>query len=113
MYRLGQRIPGIGIPNTATGIVDCYDVSDDWIPIYDRSDLDGFYMAIGTSGNQFKNAPVVGAVMAELIERCEHGHDHDRDPIQFPLVHTAETIDLGYCSRRREINEASSFSVIG
>ena len=29
-----------------------YDVSDDWIPIYDRTDLDGFYVAIGTSGNQ-------------------------------------------------------------
>jgi hypothetical protein len=26
-------------------------------PDHDRSALAGFYMAIGTSGNQFKNAP--------------------------------------------------------
>ncbi|MBU0463580.1 MAG: hypothetical protein KKE12_08220 [Proteobacteria bacterium] len=31
----------------------------DWIPIYDKSDLDGFYLAIGTSGNQYKNGPDV------------------------------------------------------
>jgi len=30
------------------------DVSDDWIPIYDKSDLKGYYQAIGTSGNQFR-----------------------------------------------------------
>ena len=56
VYRLARRIPSLRIPNERKGIVDLYDVSDDWIPIYDRSDLDGFYMAIGTSGNQFKNA---------------------------------------------------------
>jgi sarcosine oxidase, subunit beta len=33
--------------------------------------VDGFYMAIGTSGNQFKNAAAVGRLMAELIEACE------------------------------------------
>jgi len=38
-----------------------------WIPIYDKSDLPGFYLAIGTSGNQYKNAPEVGKMMAELI----------------------------------------------
>ena len=48
-------------------VVDLYDVSDDWVPIYDRTDLDGFYVAIGTSGNQYKNGPVAGHVMAELI----------------------------------------------
>ena len=46
------------------GIVDLYDVSDDWLPIYDRSAIDCFYMACGTSGNQFKNAPVVGELMS-------------------------------------------------
>ena len=65
-YRLARRIPGIRIPNEPRGIVDLYDVSDDWIPIYDRSDLDGFYMAIGTSGNQFKNAGVVDQITEPL-----------------------------------------------
>ena len=37
-------------------------------------------MAVGTSGNQFKNAPVAGELMAELIGRCQEGHDHDAEP---------------------------------
>ena len=32
-----------------------------------------YYMAIGTSGNQFKNAGVAGAMMADLIVRVEDG----------------------------------------
>lgn len=49
-------------------------------PIYDRTDLPGFYVAMGTSGNQFKNAPPAGRFLATLVERVEAGHDHDRDP---------------------------------
>ena len=63
------------------GVVDLYDVSDDWIPIYDKSSLPGFYMAVGTSGNQFKNAGGVGHLMAELIDACENGWDHDTTPV--------------------------------
>ncbi len=113
VHRAAQRIPGLGIPGQAQGVVDLYDVSDDWIPIYDRSDLAGFYMAIGTSGNQFKNAPVAGAMMAELIRRCEDGRDHDADPVRFRLAHTGNEVDIGFYSRRREINPESSFSVLG
>jgi len=113
VYRLARRIPDLPIPNKKVGIADLYDVSDDWIPIYDRSDLDGFYMAVGTSGNQYKNGPVAGAMMAELIENCEHGHDHDRDPVQFTTHYTGRTLDVGFYSRLREINPESSFSVNG
>jgi sarcosine oxidase subunit beta len=113
VQRAGQRIPTLGIPNQAKGVVDLYDVSDDWIPIYDKSDLPGFYLAVGTSGNQFKNAPVAGAMMAELIEACEAGRDHDADPLQFALKHTGRTIDVGFYSRLREVNRESSFSVLG
>ena len=112
-YRMGQRIPSLGIPSRMKGCVDLYDVSDDWIPIYDKSSVDGFYMAIGTSGNQFKNAPVAGAMMAALIEHCEGGEDHDRNPLQFPLHYVDGSIDVGFYSRLREINPESSFSVIG
>jgi sarcosine oxidase subunit beta len=59
-YRLGRRVPTLQVPNQPKGVVDLYDCSDDWIPVYDKSDLGGFYMAVGTSGNQYKNAPVVG-----------------------------------------------------
>jgi sarcosine oxidase subunit beta len=113
VYRCARRIPSLPIPNEPKGIVDLYDCSDDWIPIYDKSDLDGFYMAIGTSGNQFKNAPVVGHLMAELIDRCEKGHDHDADPVQVETRYTGLTLDAGFYSRGREINENSSFSVNG
>ena len=56
----GPAHPVAADPEEMKGVVDLYDCSDDWIPIYDRSDLGGFYMAVGTSGNQFKNGPVVG-----------------------------------------------------
>ena len=56
--RYGQRVPTLGIPSRMRGVVDLYDASTDWIPIYDKSSLGGFYMACGTSGNQYKNAPI-------------------------------------------------------
>jgi sarcosine oxidase, subunit beta len=113
VYRVARRIPGVRIPPSPRGLVDLYDVSDDWIPIYDKSDLDGFYMAVGTSGNQFKNAPVVGHLMAELIDACEKGHDHDADPVQVKTPYKSLTLDAGFYSRNREINPNSSFSVNG
>jgi sarcosine oxidase subunit beta len=113
VFRLARRIPSLQIPVERKGIVDLYDVSDDWIPIYDRSDLPGFYMAIGTSGNQFKNAPVVGHLMADLIDRVEHGHDHDHDPVKVSARHTGVELDAAFYSRLREINPNSSYSVNG
>jgi len=113
VLRLARRMPALGIPNEKKGIVDLYDVSDDWIPIYDRTDLDGFYVAIGSSGNQFKNAPVAGYCMAELIDAVEHGHDHDADPLVVTGVYTGLEMNMGFYRRNREINPNSSFSVNG
>jgi len=113
VYRLARRIPGLPIPNQPSGIVDLYDVSDDWIPIYDKSDFKGYYQAIGTSGNQFKTAPVVGGMMAELIDKVEKGYDHDAAPLKFKLPRLGLTIDMGAFHRNRKINRDSSFSVIG
>jgi sarcosine oxidase subunit beta len=112
-YRLGRRVPTLQVPNQPKGVCDLYDCSDDWIPIYDKSDLGGFYMAIGTSGNQYKNAPVVGHMMAELIEASEKGLDHDKQPLQYKLPHIGRLINVGFFSRKREINRNSSFSVNG
>ncbi len=113
VYRLARRIPSLGIPSRPKGVVDLYDVADDWIPIYDRSDLPGFYLAIGTSGNQFKTAPPVGRLMAELIEATEGGRDHDADPVSSECRYTGVSLSAGFYSRRREINRDSSFSVMG
>ena len=112
-YRYGQRVPSLGIPSSLRGVVDLYDASDDWIPIYDKSRVPGFYMAIGTSGNQFKNAPVAGKMMAALIEYCEQGNDHDANPLVFRLDHIDREVNVGFYSRKREINRESSFSVLG
>ena len=113
VLRYGQRIPTLGVPEHAKGLVELYDVTDDWIPIYDKTNLDGFYMAVGSSGNQFKNAPIAGEMMAALIEACEGGRDHDVDPVSHTLKHTGRTVDIGFYSRNREINPNSSFSVLG
>ncbi len=113
VFRLAQRIPNLPIPGQAKGVVDLYDVSDDWIPIYDKSDLGGFYMAVGTSGNQYKNGPIAGLLMAELIDACEKGRDHDSDPVQVKCPITGFTLNVGFYSRNREVNKDSSFSVLG
>jgi len=113
VYRMGLRIPTLGIPTQPKGIADLYDATEDWTPIYDRSSLDGFYLAVGTSGNQFKNAPMVGQLMAELIVACESGHDHDADPVTMRCPISGRRLNIGFYSRNREINEDSSFTVLG
>ncbi|WP_170416928.1 NAD(P)/FAD-dependent oxidoreductase [Ruegeria atlantica] len=111
--RYAQRVPSLGIPSKTRGVVDLYDASTDWIPIYDKSSLPGFYMACGTSGNQYKNAPIAGKMMTALIEYCEGGADHDAQPLQYKLPYIGRNIDVGFYSRKRPINEESSFSVLG
>jgi sarcosine oxidase subunit beta len=70
-------------------------------------------MACGTSGNQYKNAPIAGKMMAALIDYVEGGADHDTQPLQFTLPYINRVIDVGFYSRKRPINEESSFSVLG
>lgn len=111
--RFAQRVPSLGIPSRTRGVVDLYDASTDWIPIYDKSSLPGFYMACGTSGNQYKNAPIAGKMMASLIVYVEGGADHDDKPMQFELPYIGRTIDTGFYSRKRPVNTDSSFSVLG
>ena len=102
MYRTARRLPSLEIPHRPMGLASHYDVTEDWVPIYDRTCLDGYYMAIGTSGNQFKNGPLVGQIMRRLIDSCETGHDHDADPVKMECTHTGLTLDLGQFSRNRE-----------
>jgi sarcosine oxidase, subunit beta len=113
LYRTARRFPELTIPNRPKGIGAVYDVTDDWIPIYDRTALAGFYVAIGTSGNQFKNAPVVGRYLHAIIDACENGTDHDVTPVQVTLPVTGQVVDLAAFSRRRRINPDSSFTVMG
>lgn len=74
--RIARRIPGLGVPTRRAGVVGLYDVTEDWLPIYDRTIYDGLFVAMGTSGNQFKNAPLVGDLLRQIIECEREGVDH-------------------------------------
>jgi len=113
VLRASRRVRDLGVPHTKRGVVSCYDVADDWIPIYDRTSLDGFYVAIGTSGNQFKNAASAAHCVAELIEAVEDGLDHDTEPLQVTGRFTGLPIDMATFSRRRTIDTTSSMTVMG
>lgn len=111
--RAARRLPTLQVPNRPSGIAGVYDAADDWTPIYDRTDADGFFVAMGTSGNQFKNAPLAGRFVSAIIEAVENGHDHDAEPVQYLGEHTGVTVDLGAFSRKRERNALSSNTVMG
>ncbi|MFJ9453660.1 NAD(P)/FAD-dependent oxidoreductase [Kitasatospora sp. NPDC101447] len=111
--RAARRLPAIGVPNRPLGVAGVYDVADDWTPIYDRTALDGYYVAMGTSGNQFKNAPLVGRFLAALIDSVEAGHDHDGDPLRYRCEHTGNVVDLGAFSRRRPPRADPARTVMG
>ncbi len=111
--RAARRFPLLRMPNTASGVASVYDVATDWTPIYDKTDVEGFYVAIGTSGNQFKNAPMVGKLMAALVSETIAGRDHDVDPVVVRGHHTGKEINLGTFSRKRPLNTDSSGTVMG
>ena len=112
MLRFARRVPEFGVPLNPPGLAALYDASDDWVPIYDRSSLHGFFMACGSSGNQFKNAPIAGQFLNAIVDATMSGHDHDADPVQFRGAHTGELINLGAFSRRRE-RAVTSGTVMG
>jgi sarcosine oxidase subunit beta len=90
------------VPHRQRGLASHYDVSDDWTPIYDRSGTGGFYLAVRTSGNQFKYGPIAGEITSTLIDAVEGGHDHDADPVHMTCHHAGLDLDLGQFSRLRE-----------
>lgn len=102
MMRLARRVPDFGVPHRPVGLAALYDVADDWVPIYDKSDLPGYFMACGTSGNQFKNAPIVGQYMRDIVDAEQAGNDHDQQPVQYLGKRTGRSINLAAFSRRRE-----------
>ena len=80
-----------------------YDVTPDWTPIYDGTERDGYYVAIGTSGNQFKNAPMVGRLMRAVIE----------GETSVVGEHTGLEIGLASFKRDRPRNADSTGTVMG
>lgn len=111
--RAARRFPELQVPNSANGIVGIYDASSDWAPIYDKTNVPGYYVAIGTSGNQFKNAPIVGQIMTQIIDATESGIDVDQNPVKYIGKHTGLSINTAIFSRIREKNPNSSGTVMG
>ena len=60
VYRCARRIPSLPIPNETKGVVDLYDVSDDWIPIYDRSTSAASTWRSARAATSSRTRPVVG-----------------------------------------------------
>jgi len=113
VMRVARRLPALQMPSSPSGIVGIYDVAADWTPIYDKTNLPGYYVAMGTSGNQFKNAPFIGKLMFKLISEVEAGADHDNNPVEIMGEYTGHKINIGTYSRKRKINENSSGTVMG
>lgn len=110
--RAAVRFPSLAVPTRPAGLAAVYDVSDDWLPVYDKTDATGFYVAIGTSGNQFKSAPLVGELLAEIIASNEGGINTDEHPVSIVGRHTSLPITAQTFSRRRAAGTGSA-TVIG
>ncbi len=66
--RLIKRMPGMRDALFRGGWSGLFTVTPDWHPIMDRIDgIDGLYVAVGFSGHGFKESPMIGLSVAELI----------------------------------------------
>ena len=96
VYRLARRIPRLRIPSRPKGVVDLYDVSDDWLPIYDKSDLGD---STWPSARAVMNSRTLRAWVTSwqgLIEACEAGRDHDRDPLHVTTPNKGLELNVGF-----------------
>lgn len=110
--RMMQRFPELKL-GPRRGVVGLYDVTvQDWYPIADKTDLPGYFVCIGTSGSSFKTAPVLGELMARLIEVNGAGRDTDAEPLQLELPRTGRRVDTAFLSRNRSAL-TSTGTVIG
>lgn len=101
--RLARRLPGAALQEIVPGGA-YYDVTvADWSPIFDRTDVDGVFVGIGTSGKWFKSGPVLGWILAELIEHVRAGHDPDdpEDRLVVRLPRSGNTLALSDFARWR------------
>ena len=98
---------GIGLPEKVSEIVD------DLVKKGELSKSQGAKLLKEYSEKVSRSGEEVNKAMAELIEACEKGQDHDTDQITYHLKNINKTIDLSFFSRKRIINKESSFSVMG
>ncbi len=99
--RMMKRFPSLTL-GPRRGVAAMYDVTvQDWYPIADKTDTPGYFVCIGTSGSSFKTAPVLGQLMAQLVQAHGQGRDTDEHPIKLELPNLGMSIDTGFLSRLR------------
>lgn len=96
VMRVARRMPATRIPPQPRGLAALYDVTPDWNPLLDTTDLDGFFLACGTSGNSFKTAPTIGHIITHLVDRSDNHH------ALFTTPRTASVVDLAHYGRNRQ-----------
>ena len=65
-----SRIPAMSRAVFRGGWSGAFTVTPDWHPVLDRIEgIDGLYCAVGFSGHGFKESPMIGKAMAELITK--------------------------------------------
>jgi glycine/D-amino acid oxidase-like deaminating enzyme len=65
-----KRLPAMMDGLFRGGWSGLFTVTPDWHPILDRIEgIDGLYCAVGFSGHGFKESPMIGKTMAELIAK--------------------------------------------
>ena len=70
--RASRRMPALGQGYFRGGWAGLFTVTPDWHPVLDRVEgAEGAYCAVGFSGHGFKLAPMIGAVMSELVTEGE------------------------------------------
>ncbi|MDA1227487.1 MAG: FAD-binding oxidoreductase [Chloroflexi bacterium] len=68
MVRLAKRIPAMSEALFQGGWSGLFTTTPDWHQILDKVEgIDGLYCAVGFSGHGFKESPMIGLTMAELI----------------------------------------------
>ncbi len=99
--RMMKRFPRLTL-GPRRGVAAMYDVTvQDWYPIADKTDLPGYFVCIGTSGSSFKTAPVLGQLMAQMVQAHTEGQDTDEHPVQLELPHAGVSVDTSFLSRLR------------
>jgi sarcosine oxidase subunit beta len=71
LERTGRALPRLRDARYRRGWAGAFDITPDWMPILDRTPVEGFWIAAGMSGHGFKLSPAVGETMAALIVGAE------------------------------------------
>jgi sarcosine oxidase subunit beta len=101
--RVARRMPTARIPPRPRGLAALYDVTPDWNPLLDSTDLDGYFLACGTSGNSFKTAPTIAQIISHLVDDAT-SDEHTAagtDGSTFLTRRTGTPVDLAHYSRNR------------